>query len=123
MPLRTLVIKSSEWLRKRKRDSKNYAYKAFLHDKDKKMCCLGIMARECEINEADICYTGTLASISSEKRNSCVNKWLTSGSGNNDNALRAMKINDMLLDDDDKIERLRPIFKAQGWKLDWRPNE
>lgn len=124
--MRTLIIRGSEWLRKNKRNKKGIPrYYGTLYDTiQDKMCCLGIMSRECGVEQHNLDAKGAPSSLQ-ELGNACVNEWLDEKAirGDNKNARKAMQINDTLLKDDDKIERLRPIFKDQGWEIDWRPNE
>lgn len=127
--MRTLIIRGSEWLRKNKRNGTDWKlrYEAKLRNKEGKMCCLGILGRECGVKNGHLIRSSTLAHllISNDIVNSCVAEWTQDNNKgiNNRNALKAMRINDMFIADDEKIKRLKPIFKDQGWEIDWRPNE
>ncbi len=125
--MRTLIIRGSEWLRKNKRNFDGWngrRYTAALKNDEGKMCCLGIMGRECGVSGNSLLNRASPESLAiAGLANACVLEWVKTGKENNKNACDAMKINDILIKDDEKIKRLRPIFKAQGWEIDWRPKE
>ena len=124
--MKTLIIRGSEWLRKNKRNGGSWKerYMVFLMNDQGEMCCLGIMSRECGVPENELLNRSSPEVLAvGGVANACVLEWVGIDKENNKNAVNAMNINDTLLKDDEKIKRLRPIFKDQGWEIDWRPNE
>ena len=124
MKLKKLIIKGSEWLRKTKRNRPGHIYYGILRVQNTgKKCCLGIMASACGISDGRMTGIGSPASL--RVGNPCVDKWRKGRhlGTSTPTAREAMRINDTLLPDDVKIERLRPLFAENGWDLDWRPNE
>ncbi len=121
---RVLVIRSSEWARGGRVTR--------LANGDGTFCCLGLDAldRGASVASLMVCDTSR-ALVSTHKEDTprgyaedwteLVNRKLYV---QNSDARSAVALNDdESLDDDERIEALRPIFAKHGITLDWRPNE
>lgn len=129
--MKTLIIRSSEWLRGGGRLFSR------LHHKGQ-FCCLGLHARDCGISPEQMGYRNGPATLMgdlvSEKSDADFTYheffkcWVDVVNGEyyiTTDANEALWINDAILDstDEDKIEHLRTIFLSKGIEIDWRPNE
>lgn len=121
--MKTLIIRSSEWLR-------SDPLKSRLFDiTSNTFCCLGLHAREYGIDKTQLSKClgpSSLANqVNTKEFSDYFDAWLEeSYQWSTQRASDAMEINDdRKTTDDEKIALLRPIFAEVGIEIDWRPNE
>jgi len=119
-----VVIKGSEWRRGGNTNDGDdkWGDTALLNSKGL-MCCLGIDWLACGGHKDDIYMVGDPMEIAVLQMGYEV--WLGGElEGNSALAEDAMDINDRTgLTDDERIERLWPIFEEAGRTIVWKPNE
>jgi hypothetical protein len=141
--MKTLIIRASEWARGNQKDEDGKDITNYLYaPSTDTSCCLGIHALQCGASKKDLSKLGEPEEISHEVITKLNNyPWieiedveLDMEEGdvltypmvyNTPNVQDAIEINDSDLEwtDDERIDRLRPLFKEVGWEIDWRPNE
>ena len=113
--LMRVVIKSSEWARG---DRLDY----YLLNDDGTRCCLGIDARACGVKDDELGrYFGPRISMAPKTYGKVWDQ--TSNDSIYTLSSLAMDINDQSgLTDQERIDKLRPIFREAGRIIVWRPD-
>lgn len=120
--MRTLIIKSSEWLRG---GGDSYLFNG------RRYCCLGLDARACGVADTllELVAAPDVLDYNLITGEGPLQHWVTTPGStrtaeNTPSCVEAMRANDLQsIDDEERIALLRPIFAREGIELDWRPNE
>lgn len=128
--MRTLIIRASEWARGGKLTMNH------LFNPNNTFCCLGLDLRERGMQPMLFYNIQGPASLCESRPGTLipqdyVTDWVIERDDDlylsprpSRDATEAMAINDDLyLTDEQRIEKLRPIFLSKGIEIDWRPNE
>ena len=121
--MKEMVIKGSVWNRA---DKGPYYVPYLLNDKGMR-CCIGIHAEFCGIPDDLVLDRGMPHTIPDEFITECYMPWVDPAGNSHaslpsESALQATKINDDYgINDEQKIEELRPIFEEIGVEIVWEP--
>ena len=131
-----LIIRASEWSRGHT-SSLLETTNTPKYRKKGTMCCIGLDARRCGIPDIELAGIGGPDSLDGELHKLFPDyfaRWLSEKKGMSPACVNAISVNDerpgneawltyKFQSDDERIEKLRPIFAQFGITIDWRPNE